>query len=117
MSGAPSQMTQRCSFERDSTAGRSDTKNFVASPAGTVACRLWASAGKEAVGAEKVTVVEDLRAIVPLGTDVTVLDQIHGVVDRLGAVIDARPLEVQTVLARRDHLELVLEVIGAPSGY
>jgi hypothetical protein len=108
---AVSQMVHRCQLERDTMAGHSDTTNFMA--LGTpLPCYLWANAGREAVTGEKVTVVEDLRAVVDLGTDVGVLDRIHGVTDRAGTVVDPRLLEVQSVLTHRDHMELILQVVS-----
>jgi hypothetical protein len=109
MTMAGAMMTMRCQLERDSLAGHSDEKRFTALGS-AVACRLWSIAGREAVGEDKTTVVEDLRAIVPLGTDVTVLDQIHGITDRAGNSIDSRVLEVQSLLSKKDHIELILEV-------
>lgn len=110
MTAAGAMMTQRCTIERDSTAGYSDSVNFsvLGSP---VACRLWASTGREALDLEKIAVVEDLRVIVPVDTDITPLDRIHGVADRRGTILDSRILEVKTVMRQMDHLEVVLQVL------
>lgn len=104
-------MIHRCQIQRDANAVYNDTKSYT--PLGTpVPCYLWATAGKEAVQPGNVEVVEDLRAILPLGTDITTLDVIQGVTNRAGAVIEPRLLEVQTLLARADHVEAVLMVIS-----
>lgn len=70
-------------------------------------CRLWAAAGREAVDAATVTVVEDLRMIVALGTDVTERDRL-GDVSYRGTVILPGPTSIRAVLHNADHLELVL---------
>ena len=101
-------MTQRCVIERDATAGEADTSDWQPHLDG-VSCRLWATAGREATDQGHTAVVEDLRLVVPLGLDVTVLDRIHGVVNRAGGVIDPRPLGIEAILRERDHLELVLQ--------
>lgn len=104
-------MTFRCQFERDLTAGTSDETNFqdVGTP---VTCFLWATAGRETQGAEKITVVEDLRALVPLASDVKVTDRIRAVTDRLGNVVESRRLLILSILRRADHLELLLEAVS-----
>jgi hypothetical protein len=107
-------MVHRCDFSRDITAGTNDSRTFRPNAAAqAVMCRLWAEAGREAAGPERVAVVEDLRAIVPLGTDVNERDVITQVRDRRGRAVDPRQLEILTVLARRDHLELVLQAISS----
>lgn len=70
-------------------------------------CRLWAAAGREAVDPTTVAVVEDLRLIVPLGTDVTEQDRVGAVTFR-GSQILAGPTSIRAVLHNDDHLELVL---------
>lgn len=103
-------MTHRTQVMRDSTAGYSDTHSWaVHGP--VIICKLWASSGKEVVGEENVVAVEDLRMIVPVSTDIRILDAVYQVWDRSGSLIDDRMLQVQTILARSDHLELVLEAL------
>lgn len=104
-------MVHRCQLQRDPRAGYDETPDYVdnGSP---VMCKLWANMGREAVGPETTVAVEDLRAIVPLATDVNILDVIREVKDRSGSLIDTRQLQIQTILTHRDHLELVLQVLS-----
>ncbi len=104
-------MTHRCTIERRA-AGAADAWGQVPSEWEThltnVRCRTWADAGREIVeGTTTVTVVEDVRVIVPLGTDVTEADRIASITYR-GGTAQAGPLGIRAVLARPDHLELVL---------
>lgn len=111
MTAAGSRMVHRCQLQRDANAGIADSPNFQNLGA-AVPCYLWTSAGREAESTGQVTVVEDLRALIPLGTDITVTDRIATVVDRLGQTVDAGPLTVEAVLRRNDHLELVLQGVS-----
>jgi hypothetical protein len=107
-------LTHRCVIERDVNAGDTDDgwgnpsppdwrTHLVAQP-----CRVWATVGQEVVANTTTVVpVEDVRLIVPLGTDVTEADRVAAVTDR-GAIVQVGPLQIRAVLARQDHLELVL---------
>lgn len=79
-----------------------------------VPCRAWTAAGPrpgaETVEATTVVVVEDRRAHVPVGTDVTERDRITEITSR-GVVIFDGPMDIDAVLAYPDHLELVLRRI------
>lgn len=72
----------------------------------------WSTLEREVLG-EKAAVVEDLRAIVPRGTDVTERDRLNGITDRRGNVVRPGPLMIEAVVNRRDHLELVLRGVSA----
>lgn len=70
-------------------------------------CRLWTSAGREVIAnTSTIVVVEDLRMIVTVDTDVTEQDRISAVTDR-GAELVAGA-SIRAVLRLSDHLELVL---------
>lgn len=71
----------------------------------------WSSVEKETM-AEKIAVVEDLRAIVPKGTDITEADRLNGIRDRNGNVLRAGVLMIEAVVNRRSHLELVLRGVS-----
>jgi hypothetical protein len=72
----------------------------------TQVCRFWANAAREAVDdSSTVVVVEDVRVIVPTGTDVTEDDRIAQIANRGGTVLDG-PLGIRGILQRRDFLEL-----------
>jgi len=70
-------------------------------------CRVWTNAGREAVDATTVAVIEDMRLIVTLDTDVTEQDRIS-VVKYRGDTIVTGPVSIRAVLRHQDHLELVL---------
>lgn len=102
-----------CAIERDVNAGGSDAWGGSPSPDWqahlTVACNAWTNAGREMVEADRTAVVEDRRASVPLGTDVTEGDRVASVTTRTGALLFEGPMNVQAVLRFEDHLELILE--------
>lgn len=110
-------MTHRCTLERDTHAGSPDSWGGTLpvdwEPYLTdVPCRAWASAGREAVtDTTTVVVVEELRLIVSLGTDVTEQDRVASVTYR-GQTTQAGPLGIRAVLTHQDHLELVLVKIS-----
>lgn len=107
-------LTQRLSTERDQGAGAVDDWGGSGGPdwqahLTDVPCRVWTMAAREPVDDEKTVVIEDRRATVPLGTDVTEADRVAQVTDRTGAVIFPGPIGVEGVLRFDDHLELLLE--------
>lgn len=108
--GADAQMIHRCAIERDATAGTGEAGTNDWQPyLSDIPCRLWSVAGGETLNQTHTVLREDLRMLIPRDIVVGELDQVHGVTDRMGAVIDARPLGILSVLARRDHQELLLE--------
>ena len=50
--------------------------------------------------------------ICPLGTDITELDRITAIKDRLSADIIANTMRIHSVVRRKDHLALTLEEIS-----
>lgn len=70
-------------------------------------CRVWATAGRELVAnADTPVVVEDLRMLVTLDTDVTDKDQIGAVTARGAPVLAGAT--IRAVLRNADHIELIL---------
>lgn len=53
-----------------------------------------------------ITVQENLRMIVPLGTDITERDRINGVSKRDGTAVYAEVMNVLSVTPHHDHLEV-----------
>lgn len=72
-----------------------------------VPCRAWTQAGREQVDATTTIVVEDLRLIMLLDTDVTEHDRLGDIRYR-GDTIIPGPFDIHAVLFQRDFLELVL---------
>lgn len=114
-------LTHRMTIQRDqSLTGTDDGWGGPDLPAWAdhlvdVPCRAWTATGPrpggETVQAAAVVAVDDRRAHVPLGTDVTETDRVTEVTHR-GVVILDGPMDVETVLTYPDHLELVLRKVG-----
>jgi hypothetical protein len=105
-------LTHLTTTRRDANAatsndwGQPDTPNWQDHITNLV-CRYWVTAGQEQATNTSTVVVEDMRLIVPLGTDVTERDQLGDITDR-GTVIVTGPIGIRAVLHNHDHLELVL---------
>ena len=76
-----------------------------------VPCRVWFDSEREVTDGSKTTAVEDRRAIMPLGTDVTEGRRLLSVTDRRGTELFAGPIRIESVGRRQDHLALMLEAI------
>lgn len=73
-----------------------------------LACRAWTTTGREVLDPTTSVIVEDMRVIVPLGTDVNEQDRITGVVDHEGNSVISGNVGIRAVITRKDHLELIL---------
>lgn len=105
-------LKHRVTFQRDASIGTTDSWGGPNVPAFAdhlvdVPCRVWTSAGHEAVNATTAVVVEDMRLLVALDTDVTEQDRVSAVTYR-GDSIVAGPVSIRAVMRHQDHLELVL---------
>ena len=105
-------LRHRCTIERDTNADSPDSWGAADSPVWAtnltdLACRLAINAGRETVDATTSVVIQDIRLIVTLDTDVTERDRVGDVTDR-GATILAGPTGIRAVLRHQDHIELVL---------
>ena len=110
---ARTQMIHRCTLERDAAHGTPDGYGLPSEPdwqplLASVPCRLWSTAERELIDGKKSTVIEDLRLLVPMATDVTERDRVNGVTDRLGNPVRQGAMGITAVLGKHDHLELVL---------
>jgi hypothetical protein len=108
-------LTDRCTIERDSSAGTSGAWGQPDAPSWGPhltdhPCRAWVDSGREPIEDGKSVVLVDRRLSLPLGTDVTESDRIASVTRRGVQVFDG-PMNVRTVLTYPDHLELSLEVV------
>lgn len=105
----------RAALERNTALGTPDDYGNP-SPAAwaalaTVPAWIWTTTDREVINGQKTAVVEDTRMIVPKGTDVTAKDRVNGVVDRRGTTIRPGVWLIESVVNRRDHLELALRGI------
>lgn len=114
---ARTRMSQRALVQRSTSSGTDDYGNPLPSTWAThiaaLPCWLYSSTEREAVTEETTVVVANLKALVPLGSDVTESDRINRIVDRVGNVIDAGVLGIETVLYQRSHLQLTLSRVGS----
>lgn len=74
-------------------------------------CWVWSQAKRVAVSDSRIIVVEDLRAIVPLDTDVRAGDRIVEVRQPDGSVMTGDVLKVESIQVEPTHLELNLEEV------
>lgn len=106
-------MVHRCTLERDAAHATPDGYGLPGEAdwqllAADLPCFLWSTAERELISAERSEVLEDLRLLLPLATDVTERDRVNGVKDRLGAWIRQGALGIGAVMRKHDHLELAL---------
>lgn len=107
-------MTMRADVERNDTAttdafGHPDAPNF--SALATIPCRVHSKSRTERNDTRKTAIVESIRCSMPLGTDVTELDRIAQITDRLGAVLWSGPLRIDTIQHKHTHIEMDLRRI------
>lgn len=110
---ARASMIHRCTLERDAAHGTPDGYGLPSAAdwrllLAEVPCFLWSTAERELISSSKSEVIEDLRLLMPLATDVTERDRINGVKNRLGGWIRRGTLGITAVMSKHDHLELVL---------
>ena len=114
---AVSQMRHRAEIERDGASGTTDW-NTAPSPSWAshligVKCFVWTNprGRQEHVDTDKTAVIEDLRCVMPLATDVTEQDRIADIKDRRGVIILSGPLRIEGVYRMHTHIELMLEKV------
>ena len=114
MPGQPivSKMVHRAVIQRDGSSGVS-AWNTPPAPTWkahlTVKCFAWSKTGREMIDEDKTVVIEDIRAIMPLGTDVTEKDRILSITDRQSSAIFGGPLGIDAVQRHGSHLEVTLQ--------
>lgn len=106
-------LTHRCTIERDANADSDDGWNNPLPPdwqetITDLVCRGWTAGYTQKTNEGTLTVLIEVRLIVPLDTDVTDHDRVSQVTER-DRIIYAGPLAIHAVLRRRDHLELVCQ--------
>ena len=95
--------------KRNAQAGR-DTSNLtlpedLQTVEAALPCYVYSKATGRVVDGDKTATIEQLRALIPLGSDVQAGDVFEPVSNRLGAVIHPGPLIIQGVQYRLTHLE------------
>jgi hypothetical protein len=113
-------MTLRMALERNTATG-TDAHNqpVVASysPHVTIPCLAWETMNRHRVEGGESAMVEDFRAIVPDGSDVTERDRVASIADRRGVVKFPGPIRIETVQRTLEgttpHLELSLKKVAS----
>ncbi len=112
---ARQRMTMRAIVERDTSSGTDDYGQPV-KPAwttlATVPCWAWSKQCRERVDGNKSALIEDMRALFPLDADVLAGDEIVDITDRLGTVLIAGRIQIETMQRKHDHQEAGLERIA-----
>ncbi len=78
-----------------------------------LACYAWTKMKREANDPDKISLVEDFRAIVPRGTPIRDEYRFLNIQDRLGNEIFAGPIMIETIQVFADHLELALRRVDS----
>ncbi|ADZ70115.1 hypothetical protein [Polymorphum gilvum] len=109
-------LTMRAAVERNQASGTDAWGNPVApdfQAIGTLNCFVWSTSSREITDGEKTAMIEDIRALFPLGADIAEDDEIAAVTDRRGTVIVPGRLKVEgPVQHKHSHLEAALKRIG-----
>lgn len=112
MGAVVSRMIHRAAIERN-TGTLTDDYGHPAPPTwtalNTVKCFANSRAKREVVDGDKIVTVEDLRLMVPLGTDVTEKDRVSNITDAKGTTIIPGPLDVEAVQWKQAYLDVLLE--------
>ncbi|KKN39097.1 hypothetical protein LCGC14_0746930 [marine sediment metagenome] len=118
-SRARARMINRAVLERNSTStsnayGHKEAPSF-STLGDPIPCRIWTRARgdnrREINDTRKFAMEEKLFCSMPVGTDVTELDQVTEIQDRLGVVLYPGPFRIDTLRFRNTHLTLELRKI------
>ena len=108
-------MTMRAVIERDTATGEDDFGQPVKpkfTTLSTVQCLAWSKQRRERVDGNKTVLIEDMRAMFPLGADVLPGDEIVDITDRRGRVLIAGRIQIETMQHKHDHQEAGLERVA-----
>lgn len=109
---ARGKMTMRGTLQRDEQAdtdgyGLPDAPDW--SEGTEVSCWLYSKRSRMFIDGNKTVTVEQLRMMVPNGTDVEVGDRFSEVLDQQGEIYHSTPLLVETIQRYHGHIELGLK--------
>lgn len=109
-------LTMRAQLQRNSATGtdpRGQPLPAVWTTIGTLRCFIWSKASRELVDGDKTAMVEDVRGLFALGTDLRDGDRLVSVTDLGGTVLIPGPLAVEGPSQHKHtHLEAALRRIG-----
>jgi hypothetical protein len=117
---ARGRMTLRALVERDANLGGVTSKGYAKGAdwethIEALPCYVWSKqrqGAQERADAVRTVVIDEIRMIVPKGTDITERDRVNGVTDRLGNPYLSGILNIRGVQERLTHRELLLEAVG-----
>ncbi len=101
-------LTMRADLERNTEAAKDDyghPATPVFSVIGRIATWVYSKARREITDGDKLTVVEDVRAMFSQNADVQQGDEISNIRDRLGQIIMAGRYRIETIQRKRRHQE------------
>lgn len=105
-------MKHLCTIERDANAATANARGNPAPPdwqphLADVPCVGWTTMGKEVAQDEAIIDAENMRLLLPIGTDVNERDRVGDITDR-GDVYMSGPIGIRAVIRQRDYVELIL---------
>lgn len=111
-----SRLTHRATIERNTATG-TDTWGQPVAPVftalGVLPCFAWSRVSREITDGDKTGLVEDLRALFALSSDIREGDEIASITDRAGRVIIPGRLRIEgPVQHKHTHKEAALRRIG-----
>lgn len=107
-------MTHRADVQNNTASGLDAYGNPVAptwAALSTLPCRAYTKVRKEVIDGDKIVLVEDLKALLPLKAAIVESYRIANIKDRLSVVLFAGPLIIRTLQRRGNHIEASLERI------
>lgn len=110
-------LTMAARIERNTASG-TDAWGNPAAPVFTVLhnalpCFVWSKTSRDLIDGTKTAMIEDLRAMFPLGADLAEGDEIAEVTLRDGTIIIVGRLKIEgPVQFKHNHIEAALQRIG-----
>ena len=105
-------MTMRAAVERNQAVG-TDAYGGPVAPVfaahATLPCWVWSNSRREIVDGDKTALVEDMRAMFPIGADVAEGDEIASVTDRRNVELLSGRMRVEAIQRKHRHVEAALE--------
>lgn len=110
-------MRHRAAIERNTQSGTDPHGNPlppVWQALATLPCFVWSKQARQAFPGDRTALVEDLRAMFPLGSALRQGDRVSSVTDRSGAEIVAGPLRIDAdPQYKHNHIEVALKKVSS----
>ena len=106
-------MKFRADLEQNTETGKDPYGHLLppvfASKATGVPCVVYSKMREEIIDGDKQALVQEIRVLFSLISGVTEADRIANIKDRLGVVLFAGPMIIETIQRRRDHFEAAIK--------